>query len=336
MQRFAFPVVLASLVGLIGLVPPANAAHDLKTDPGSHENSPSPPASVVDGVCPVTGTVLIDNSNGDGGVDPAGQVNGKNHNHFRFQDVVINCNGGPVPGEAIVHASGGTDGPGECDALSPGKEPQCRANHGEDASAGWSHSSCYNNAIPKGPRDCDSMKTGSGKNVDDIYDGTHVNPPGTSQCNNCGEIWVENQDTGQQSCTNITESEILNNTSDSEDCANFLKFCRGIYNDDINANGVSDITEWGSTCSNIGQGGTITSAGGGNVLAWGAFQNFTGKPAHFVVCFFTALQLQAIDQNAPVGKLDFAVLEGTLFTWRVTDPEDCDGQKNPQKIPTNG
>lgn len=338
-RRLSLVIAFIGVLGFIGFTPTADAAHDIKTKDGEHENSPSPPDPVVtpeSGVCPVTGEVSIDNSNGDGGVpapqDPLGGT--KNHNHFVFENVQIQCVGGPVPGAADVRAAGGTDGPGECDGM-PGKDPKCKNLHGEDLSAGWSHSSCYNNAISKGNGDCDSMKTGGGKNVDDIYDGTNNNPPQTTQCNNCGEIWVNATAAGQTSCQNITAQNILDNSSDSLDCENFVKFCRGVYNDDVNANGVSDIEEAGGTCSNQFQGGSNVSAGGGNVLAWGALQDWSGKPANFVVCFFAELELVPRSENEPLEKVDKAALAGTAFTWQVTDKDACDGKKNPAKAPTN-
>lgn len=344
-RRFSLVIAFIGLLGLVGLSP-AQAGHDQdgvggKKNAGPHEHSPAPVVPQLGGECAVAGRVIIGNSNNTGGVDVT--PGGKNHNHFKFEDTEIVCRNlvadGVNVGDDMSHyettfdvdAVGGTDGQGDCDAV-PGKDPQCTTtSHGEQLSHGWSHSSCYSSAVPKAPGGCISSDDKSPKTTwGPLYDGTNENPPGSGQCTNCGEIEVRGDNDKDSVAVDHDGDPATPPLSD-----NWVKFCRGVYNDDVNGNGVNDITEAGSTCSNMFDqdgndlpDGTNVSRGGANVLAWGALTDITGKAATEVVCFLADLEFVADPPNVGSTKLKEATLGGTAQIWLAdAGKSDCAGKK---------
>lgn len=354
-RRLSLVIMFVGVLGLIGLSP-ASATHTIPDKGGDdpiHEDQPRPVVEEPDGgACAVFGTVAINNDEGNGGVSDG--LLQRDHNHFRFETASITCEDVPggddtsaFAGAYEVDAAGGTDGPGgekvpdgelqgTCDPMSPKKgDGNC---HGELASAGWSHGDCYagNCAIPKPPT--------AKADVDDLYDGTNTNPPvdPTAECSgggatcNLNEILVERNDGTAQSCQNVSPIN-----PDNEQCANWLKFCRGTHSDHniTDAMTGAPVPDCGNTHDNDGNltGGTHASTGGGNILAWGALTDWDHptEPADTVLCFIAELELEPLTtkvvdngQGETVVKIDSALLEGMAQTWLGDSKEACDGKKN--------
>lgn len=314
-RRLPLMIAFIGAFGLLGLNPPAQAGHDGGAkNPPPHEAAPAPPVPQEEGVCAVAGGVIIGNTHNTGGVSPMPDV--KNHNHFSFVDTAIQCVDLPG-GQDMTHyqtsfdvlAAGGTDGQGDCDPMMPGKDPQpCATNHGEQVTQGWSHSSCYDDDdTAKAPAGCDFSDDKTPKTTfEDLYDGTNVNGP-DGQCTNCGEIEVFGA-----------------NGKESDSTDNWVKFCRGIYDEDMNKDGLPDLP---TSCSNVQNGGTNSSTGGGNVLAWGALNDITDKPADEVVCFLADLEFIPKPVEGPEDKINEATLAGEAVIWKTTDKTDCAGKK---------
>jgi len=304
--------LLIAFAGVFGLMvnTPAQAGHDGGAkNSGPHEHAPAPPVPpTVTDPCVVQGRVEIANSNKTGGVQTMPPTE-KNHNHFTFNSVGIICvSQDPHFNTTFdVLATGGTDGQGECDGL-PGKEPQpCVGDHGEQLAQGFSHSSCYHNdSRSKAPAGCvfKSFKLPQ-FTWTDLYAGTKVNPAGATQCTNCGEIQVFGA-----------------NGKNSTSSDNYVKFCRGLYTEDWDKDGIQD-----PGCSNVKNGGTDSSTGGSNVLAWGQLNSITGKAADLVVCFLANLEFIPKPLESGQTKINGATLDGTARIWQTTNKADCEGKK---------
>ncbi len=307
-RRLSLVIAFIGVLGLVGFAPTADAAHDIKDKDGEHESSPRPPAPPkIDGTCEVLGQVNIDNGNNNGGVGSA-ELGDVNHNHFQFEDVAIACEAtseaglpfGPVAVYS-VQAAGGTDGNADSAAGA--------TLHGEDLTVGWSHQSCYDDEQPQGKDNCDF----SNSKVNDLYDGTNENPPGSGKCSNCGEITVQ---------------EVGGDRS-STDTDNWVKFCRGNYED---AQSGSDAL--GGTCSNLDKndGGAypVKSLDGGDVIAWGVLKDWANTGTTDDLCFLTKLIFDP-DEVKPEAPTKFihAFLEGTAVVWTTPDGDksSCTGDK---------
>ncbi len=157
----------------------ALASHGGDKPPTSgHEDIPDNKAEFLptpEGECVVTGTVHVDDQNGNGGVE----AEAGNHNHYEFLDSLIQCES--TPGSVIddtfeVIADGGTDG--------IGVDSNGNVIHGENDAIGWSNSSDY------GTGQIAAWDSGAAANCDT---GTKAGDD-----TNKGEIWVEGQASGKQ------------------------------------------------------------------------------------------------------------------------------------------
>ncbi len=308
-RRLSLVIAFIGVLGLVGFAPTADAAHDIKTKDGEHESSPRPPAppTDLDGVCEVAGQVFIDNANGNGGVGSA-ELGDVNHNHYEFEEVSISCEPTSPDGLAFgpaayaVAAAGGTDGNADS------APDMGTTTHGEDVTVGWSHQSCYDDEQPQGKDNCDF----SNSKVDDLYDGTNENPPGSGKCSNCGEIEVREVAGARQSLS--TE--------------NWVKFCRGDY---LDSQAGGDAA--GGTCSNLdnnaGGGFPVKALDGGDVIAWGVLKDWVGTGTTQDLCFLTELTFETLIDNMNGLKFRHALLEGAAVVWTTPDGDksSCTGQK---------
>lgn len=283
-------MVVVMLAGITAIATPARATHHLTNKGGTcpasnippagcHENSPTPPIppTTVENVCTVQGTVDIDNH----ATPNSGGVSEQgDHNHFEFTTSSISCDGtnANTAGVFDVKAAGGTDGPQSATA-----PPVVPGVHGEVLNAGWSHSSCY-------AADC----PGTAKGVDDIYAGT-FGPQA-----NLGEITVARAD-GKASASP----------------ANWLKFCRGVYDDNAGGPGGAPNEP---KCTG--------STGGGNVIAWGQL-NWTAGGPKAPTCFHASLTFVPDAPDPAKLNITRATLVGTAVTWTAggTPATDCLGTK---------
>ncbi len=300
-SRFLRTVTVFALIGLAGVVPDADAAHDIKDKNGVHESSPRPPSAPdIDASCFVSGQFFVDNANGNGGIG-AIEVN---HNHYQLEDFIVLCE--PLSNEGLaiapamyaVNAAGGTDGIADATLGT--------TTHGEDLRVGWSHQSCYDDQQPQGEGDCDF----SNSKVDDLYDGTNENPAGSGKCSNCGEIEVQE----------------IAGTRSSTSTDNWVKFCRGDYFDP-NVGGDA----LGATCSNLDNnlGGAfpVRSGHGADVITWGALADWVNIGTTNEFCFLGQLSFEPTSING-APKFGHAVfLDGRAVVWAVDDKSACAGDK---------